>query len=308
MCQFPLEDKNDDKYAKSAAGGKVKHSNFGKVANLPYQYLIYGLVALLIVHALYNGDDGVCKFITVPLEILGLLTVREKIKSRNSVTGISGMTFVMQAAVYFTRVPWSLKTCVLEFSVWEAFNVTLGICSLLLVLDILRSIFQTHRDSYDDELDVLKAWYVIPACFAAALLMRPSMLDSNAMVTYFLSSVMYMDALTLMPQVMMMAKSEGKVEVPIANFVAATAVARCGDVFHTIFVVQIASDASNFACFRLWMNGELDDEANSFVFSWAICVLVHIVQLVLVIDFLYYFYQAKVWRLKATQDVGMFVV
>merc|ERR1719453_2283742 len=84
---------------------------------------------------------------------------------------------------------------------------TFGFCSLLLVIDILVSVFVTHRKTYEVELDVLKAWYLIPACWCLALVAHTKYEGGETvMLRYCWSSTLLMDALTLMPQVVMMAQ------------------------------------------------------------------------------------------------------
>merc|ERR1719201_2367992 len=98
------------------------------------------------------------------------------------------MTFVMYALVYLNRIFLAIvysdsgdykdrtdiepafhewfKVLDEDFQLKDLdFYVTLGFCSLLLVLDILYSIFVTHRKTYDESVDALKAWYLIPGCF-----------------------------------------------------------------------------------------------------------------------------------------------
>jgi hypothetical protein len=229
------------------------------------------------------------RFGALQLEILGLVMVREKIKSRNSVSGISGMTFMMYTMVYFSRIGLALPRAPegggLPFGIPGVtvplkdvdFDATLGICSFVLVLDILKSVFWTHRKTYEADFDILKAWYLIPVCWTISLLIRPHFSAWSFTYGYCWSSTLYMDVLALMPQVVMMAQSGGKVATPIANFVAATAISRCGDVYYSLF--GPASDLSITDPMSFWM-----------------AVSVQIVHLLLVADFMYYFCKARAWK------------
>lgn len=225
------------------------------------------------------------RFCALQLEILGLVMIREKIKSRRSVSGISGMTFLMYTVVYFCRIGLALPR---DESGWPLIpgmmvplkdvdpDATLGICSFILVLDILKSVLWTHQKTYEAELDVLKAWYIIPVCWTMSLLVRPHFMAWSFMFGYCWSSTLYMDVLALMPQVVMMAKSGGKVATPIAKFVAATSISRCGDLYYSLF--GPASDLSTTEPLSFWM-----------------AVSIQIVHLLLVADFMYYFCKARAW-------------
>merc|ERR1719359_2288392 len=231
------------------------------------------------------------RFGALQLEILGLIMLRKKIKSRASVSGVSGMTFVMYAVVYFCRILLALPTRGGHNGFFELFDrnlqwkdvdfdVTLGFCSFLLVLDILKSVFVTHYKTYEAELDVLKAWYLIPACWTTSLLVRPHFSTWTFIYSCGWSSTLYMDVLALMPQVVMMAKSGGKVETPIANFVASTSISMSGDLFHSLFMLGYLR--------------------NQEPFSYWLAVSVQIVHLLLVADFMYYFCKARTSANKET--------
>merc|ERR1719272_2154129 len=132
---------------------------------------------------------------------------------------------IMYAVVYTVRIYLAMPS---HWSSWSQLNMdaTYTIISLLLVLDILRSVFVTHRKSYQADLDVLQAKYVIPGCIVAALLVRPHFHFWSTPYSLTFGSCLYMDVLALMPQVVMMQRSEGKIEAPIAHFVAATFLSR----------------------------------------------------------------------------------
>eukprot|EP00746_Dinoflagellata_sp_MGD_P001561 gnl/MRDRNA2_/MRDRNA2_102959_c0_seq1.p1 gnl/MRDRNA2_/MRDRNA2_102959_c0~~gnl/MRDRNA2_/MRDRNA2_102959_c0_seq1.p1 ORF type:complete len:318 (-),score=46.82 gnl/MRDRNA2_/MRDRNA2_102959_c0_seq1:125-1078(-) len=298
---------DDDKYAKFAAknskpAGKQigepldkYHNALGLVnfQTVPVHFFLFACFVLASGFAFtyVGGEFNVNlteRFAALQLEILGLLMLRHKIASRKSVSGISGMTIVMYTVVYTFRIglalPYGQSSDGFFQMNWDVqlkdldFDTTLGFCSLLIVLDILRKIFVTYCDTYEAELDVLKAWYLIPACWTVSLLIRPHFASWPFLYGYSWSSTLNMDVLALMPQVVMMAQSGGKVATPIANFVAATAISRCGDVFHSI------------VCLR--------EVARAEPFSFWTAVIVQIVHLVLVADFMYYFCKAKAWARK----------
>merc|ERR1719240_605487 len=235
------------------------------------------------------------RFGALQLEILGLVMVREKIKNLKSVSGISGMTFIMYTLVYFSRIGLALPRSQEGIPGIPGVTVpikdvdldaTLGICSFVLVLDILKSVFWTHRKTYEADFDILKAWYLVPVCWTLSLLIRPHFSNWSFTYGYCWSSTLYMDVLALMPQVVMMAQSGGKVATPIANFVAATAISRCGDVYYSLF--GPASDLSVTDPVSFWM-----------------AVSIQIVHLLLVADFMYYFCKARAWTKKEKEVIEL---
>lgn len=288
----------DDKYAK--AGDKhVPDSlkkyqaaldllNFQKMP-LPYFLFAFFVIATAMVFTFVMGRtfdvDLLERFSALQLEILGLTMLRLKIKEKGSVSGISGMTILMYTVTYFCRMglsfpfTWSFD--------WKDLDpdMTLGIVSFVLVLDILKSVFVTHIKTYQIELDIFKAWHLIPCCWTVSLLVRPHFRAWTFMYGYCWSSTLYMDVLALMPQVVMMAKAGGKVEAPIANFVAATSISRCGDLFHSlVFLGQTRSNEP----FSYWM-----------------AVSVQFIHLLLVADFMYYYLKARASAQKLVDEIKL---
>merc|ERR1719335_21314 len=211
---------------------------------------------------------------SISLEILGLLIVRYKIHHRNSVEGISGQTMLMYAAVYAVRI-WLNMPCL---ATWDGdvldieLEASFGIISFLLVLDCLRSLFVTHSSSYQADLDVLHAKHLIPGCFLFATLLRPHFHGWTPFFGYMWSSCLYMDVMALMPQVMMMARGGGKVEAPIAHFVAATFLSRIEDLWDTVF----------------YKAGSARDDC----FSYYTIIFFQAMHLLIVADFMYYYVKA----------------
>lgn len=299
---------DDDKYAKFAAADKKQiaepfqkyHNALGLIdfQRVPVHFFFFAcfffasfffFFTFLGVAFDVNFSE---RFAALQLEILGLLMLRAKIRSRKSVSGISGMTFVMYMVVYSCRIglalPFRGEAFVLDLNTPLKDldpDVSLGFCSLLLVLDILRNIFITYRDTYQADLDVFKAWYLIPACWTISLLIRPHFEAWPFLYGYSWASTLNMDVLALMPQVVMMSQSGGKVATPIANFVAATSISRCGDLFHSL------------VC--------LGDTRRSEPFSYWTAVAVQIVHLILVADFMYYFCKARAWAKIGEDDIDL---
>merc|ERR1719321_1220438 len=146
------------------------------------------------------------------------------------------------------------------------------IIPLLLVCDILRSVFVKHRSSYEAELDVLQAKYLVPSCVVMALILRPHFHFWSTSYGIVWSSCLYMDVLALMPQVVMMSRSGGKIEAPIAHFVAATFLSRMEDLWDSLMYHQ---------------------DSQSDAFSYWMVIFVQVIHLLLVADFMYYYMKAR---------------
>merc|ERR1719152_759612 len=90
----------------------------------------------------------------------------------------------------------------------DLFSVLLGkaqsTVALLIILNILWSVFKTYRNSYQEDLDVLKLKHLIPMCLLLALLVHPNL--GGNVISFLCTACLYFDVVALMPQVMMMSK------------------------------------------------------------------------------------------------------
>jgi len=284
---------DDDKYAKHARASKagpaplqkyqdalgIFNANLFKSSSFAFAC---GYILLAFGYVLFGGAAGrpmiekLMNVTSISLEILGLLIVRYKIHHRNSVEGISGQTMLMYAVVYAVRI-WLNMPCLATWD-GDVLNIELeasfGIISFLLVLDCLRSLFVTHRSSYQADLDVLHVKHLIPGCFFLATLLRPHFHSWSPFFGYMWSSCLYMDVMALMPQVMMMARGGSKVEAPIAHFVAATFLSRIEDLSDSLLFQEAKMHSDEY-------------------FSFYTIIFFQGLHLILVADFMYYYMKAR---------------
>lgn len=302
-------DLDDDKYAKckgKAASGNAlpKYeealSVFQKCASSVQTgtlfqdsfvaYSCFLMIGIWLYHhlggsLLHASSEDLMGYASAIAEAFGLLVLRRKIQTQESVKGISGMTMIMYALVYGVRelvlIPgmgtvdeWAVE--ILSFS------------SLVIVLDILRSVFVTYRNSYQEDLDVLKAKWLIPSCIIFAGILHPS-LQEGPLFSFSWTACLYLDVMALMPQIIMMERGAGKVAAPICHFVAATAASRLVDLWFWLFNFQSVGD---------YMPGE-------FHFSGWLIIFFHVLHLLLVADFMYYYMKARLSGSSLSEDLSL---
>merc|ERR1719420_1602086 len=110
------------------AGGAIYHMMGG---NLHISHSHHGAALLLM-------------WVSLFLEVIGLLVLRHKIAVQKSARGVSGWCLVMYAVVYAVRMglAWDFSGNGMDP------NMLVGFISLILTLDVLRSVFITHRKTY----------------------------------------------------------------------------------------------------------------------------------------------------------------
>jgi len=259
------------------------HKRDVAIINHPFKMYCFFLMVLLSGYNMAGGSlvhsyfDECVSYISCIIEGCGLISIRQKIEKKGSVSGISGMTMIMFALSYTLR---ECETVIMmtmhRFSLEGIVLEILQFVSLPLVIDILYLTFSKYRNSYQANMDVMKVKYLIPGCFALALVLHPRFAQGLG-YSYLWTASFYVDVLALLPQVMMMAQGNGKIEAPIANFVAATAFSRIVDLCFWYVRFDLGPQG--------WMFG--------FNFSGHLIVFWHLVSLLLVADFLYYFLRAK---------------
>jgi len=249
----------------------------------PFKMYSFFLMLLITVHNMAGASfshgtfEDVIGYVSCIIETCGLICMRQKIEKKGSVEGISGMTMIMFLLSYTLReVETVIMMTMHTFTVDGIILEMMQFVSLPLVIDILYLIGTKYRSSYQEDLDVLKVKYLIPGCVALAFVLHPRFMQGFG-YSYCWTVSFYVDVLALLRQVIMMTRGNGKVEAPIANFVAATAFSRIVDLCFWYLRFDLGRQG--------WMFG--------FNYSGYLIVFWHLVSLALVADFLYYFLKAK---------------
>eukprot|EP00929_Paragymnodinium_shiwhaense_P064989 TRINITY_DN3262_c0_g1_i1.p1 TRINITY_DN3262_c0_g1~~TRINITY_DN3262_c0_g1_i1.p1 ORF type:complete len:340 (-),score=68.15 TRINITY_DN3262_c0_g1_i1:309-1274(-) len=298
---------DDDKYAKVAM--KVKLGDADKAYSLNVQDLSFGdFVAILrspvqlyaaflmvvsmwyysvggsLLHAARDLQLG---YVSCVAETCGLLILHRKITQQKSVAGISASSVVMYFLVYVLR-----QYVMLAPFQWSALDdwltTILQMPQIFLTGAVLRLIYGVHRHSYQEDLDVVKAWFIVPACVLLSLPLHPFFRE-GFVFSYEFACYMWLDVLALLPQVIMMARGAGKVAAPIAHFVAATTLSRCTDLSFWYY---------NF-----------DQGRQGYLFginySGILIVFSQVLGLVLVADFMYYYIKARLSGKSLAEDLDV---
>merc|ERR1719387_1573599 len=164
----------------------------------------------------------------------------------------------------------------------------LQVPSILLAFDILYSIFNTHKGTYQEELDILRIKYIVPMCVALAVILHPHFVQGE-WHSFLWTSYLYLDVFALLPQVVMMANAGKKVEAPIAHFVAATALRWVIDLWFWYFDWDLGPQG--------WYKG--------INVSGCLIVTFHFVSLGLIADFMWYYMRARCSGSKLSDDLNI---
>jgi hypothetical protein len=225
-------------------------------------------------------DLGLSTFITlaVAIQCFGYACLRLKISQQRSVAGISAQTLILQAAscaLRLTSTTW-LQGYIPVDGTGDWLYQAVDALSLVILLNILHCIFKTYRTTYQEEHDNIKVEYIGLSCFVLAVLVHPD-LNNRPVFDTFWTTALYMDVVAMAPQLVLISKIRGEIEALTAHFVSATALSRLTSLI-------------------FWYHGfaELAPLDGSFnLAGWAI-IAAHVLQVLLLGDFLFYYIRALV--------------
>jgi len=213
--------------------------------------------------------------LSVFAQALAFLCLHMQISASKSVAGISGKTLIMHAVKLCCRLGttlWLDGYLPTDQSGDWIYQVG-DVLSLLLVFQILFSIFVGHKASYQSDVDTVDARNLIMVAVVLAVMVHPNL---NAWTPFdILWTVhLYVDAVAMVPQLWLISKSGGQVNGFTAHYIGATLL-------------------SNFlsALFWFYATPELGEE-NKVNFAGLAINGAHVVQLLLMLDFGFFYGKA----------------
>merc|ERR1719183_663901 len=143
--------------------------------------------------------------------------------------------------------------------------------SLVIVLNLIYGIHRTYPDSYQSEFDTLDAYKFLPACVILALACHGDLNNSPFFDTVWTISL-FLDTISMLPQLWMLTKLGGQVEALTSHYVASLTVSR-------------------LLSFAFWLYGykELVPLKGGPNVAGYTILISHTLQLLLCADFMYYY-------------------
>jgi len=226
-------------------------------------------------HEIAQKEFTVILTLSVFAQALAFLFLHIQISASHSVAGISGKTMIMHAIKLCCRLSttlWLDGYLPTDKSGDWIYQVG-DVLSLLLVLQILFSIFVKHKSSYQSETDTIDLRNLIMGAVVLAIVIHPSL---NAWTPFDVLWTVHLnvDALAMVPQLWMISKAAGKVNGFTAHYIGATLL-------------------SNFLSGLFWFYAtpELAEEKRFNIAGMAINGA-HLVQLLLLLDFGFFYGKA----------------
>eukprot|EP00929_Paragymnodinium_shiwhaense_P061386 TRINITY_DN30656_c0_g1_i1.p1 TRINITY_DN30656_c0_g1~~TRINITY_DN30656_c0_g1_i1.p1 ORF type:complete len:308 (-),score=42.54 TRINITY_DN30656_c0_g1_i1:517-1389(-) len=248
-------------------------------------FVLSWLVALRWLSSITSAyNTPVIWYFSAILEGYGLVFLRHRIAADRSVFGVSGQSVGIFSVTYLVR---ALTLPPFKYAYLFMWGLKIfDWVSFALILDILRCVFFTYRKSYQEDLDVLHLKALLPVSAVVALLFCPDR-GSGTSTGLCFAFMLNLDVIALLPQVIMMGRQETPVKAPIAHFVIATAVSRLTDLWYWTEEFQVWSRPAHVSMSGWFIIGE------------------HIVNALIISDFLYYYIRACISAGSVPDDIDL---
>jgi hypothetical protein len=197
------------------------------------ELLIYAIFTVFAIAGLEILTDKIFSaLITIAsaFHCLGFILLRRKVAKQGDVNGISSRTLMAYVLCYVCRLYSTL-----QFNGYLPIDrsgdwlyQTVDIVALLIVLNLLSTMFTTHYYSWKDSVvpvDTFPLGLFVVACFVLALFIHPGLNNLfHADVSW--TAGLYVEAIAMIPQLFMMTKQGGEVDAFASHFIACIFVSR----------------------------------------------------------------------------------
>merc|ERR1719473_101151 len=207
------------------------------------------------------------------VQCLGFFLLSLKVHYQKSVAGLSRRMLEMYVLFFVFRLSSTLvKNGYLPIDRSGDHIYQLGdIGSLLIVLGLIYTMRKSCVDSYQSEFDTLEIWKFLPACVLLALVCHGDLNNSPFFDTVWTISL-FLDTISMLPQLFMLTKLGGQVESLTSHYVASLTVSR-------------------LLSFAFWLYGykELVPLKGGPNIAGYTILISHTLQILLCADFMYYY-------------------
>jgi ER lumen protein retaining receptor len=216
--------------------------------------------------------------LTVALQFLAYSLLAVKVIQQQSVSGVSAKALQCHAVVYIARLSsttW-LKGYLPMDGTGSWLYQLIDAMSLAMVLVLLYHVFRRYRATYSAEQDDFEIGYLLGVCLILAVVFHPN-LNRRPFFDVMWTFALYVDMVAMMPQLWVITKLGvgAKIELLNGHYIMAIAASRAVSLY-------------------FWVYGfvEFAPKDGSFNFTgWAI-MGAHIIQMLLLLDFMYYYVKA----------------
>jgi len=243
-----------------------------------FTYITFGSSALAVHHFMANGEFSSILTMAVMLQCLAFALLVVQVLSAGSCAGVSARTLVLDGVALGCRLSsttWLNGYLPVDASGDWAFQAA-DVLSMIMVMWLLHHVLVSKRHTYQADADSLP---VVPCMLSALMLATVLHADMNSRPLFdtLWMTGLFISAVAVLPQLWMITRTGGRVEALTSHYIAVMAFSR---ILSGTFMWHARHDIS---CSQ-WISGF--NHA-----TWAI-LAAHCLQLLLLVDFGYYYVKA----------------
>jgi len=238
-------------------------------------YVVFSFCAMIVMGVFSECSYSAILTLGAAVQCLGFYLLLVKVQRQRSVAGLSSKTLEVYFLVFIFRLSSTLvRNGYLPVDRSGDFVYqSADIISLVCVLRLL-TCMQTMRKTYQEAYDSFAVGKCVPVCVLMAIVLHGNLNASWFFDTTWTIS-MNLDTIALLPQLWMLTKIGGEVEGMTSHFIALVLVSRaCQFAFWFYGFRELQRDGSNLAGWQL--------------------IIMHALQLLLAVDFMYYYVKANI--------------
>lgn len=242
-------------------------------------YALFAAVAFIVFHLIADGEFSAVLTLSVIFQCLALVLLCVQSLGSGSAGGISARALVLEAASIACRLSstlWLNGYLPVDAS-GDFIYQSVDICSLILVLWLLRRVLVGQRVTYQETEDSLPIGPLMAGSFLLAAVLHSDLDDRPLFDTLWMAGL-FMGILAVLPQLWLITRAGGsRVEALTSHYIAAMAVSR---LLSGSFMWHARED---IGC-EPWIEG----------FNHAIYAILgaHVLHLLVLGDFAYYYLKA----------------
>jgi len=273
---FACMGKQNEAALMSAANSKT-----GQRVSMLAAYLTCCAWVGLVFRHFTDGDFSIVLTMSAVVQCLGFFLLSIKVRYQKNAGGLSSKCLEMYIIFFVFRLSSTLiKNGYLPIDrSGDWVYQTADVVSAVIVLQLLYTMHKSLADTFTREHDTLDIFKAVPVCAFLAIFVKGD-LNSSPFFDWVWTMSMLLDTVTLLPQLWMMTKQGGKIEVMTAHFVASQCVSRA-------------------LAFSFWLYGysEIMPAGHTVNIAGYSIMVAHSIQLLLCADFMYYYVKGMLNRM-----------
>jgi hypothetical protein len=245
-------------------------------------YGVFILGATAVWHLVADGEFSAILTLSVMLQTLAVALLAVQVLLTGSMSGISAKTLLLDVLALCCRLSstlWLNGYLPVDASgdyLYQAFDIL----SLGLLAWLLHEMFATKRHTLQADEDSLPLLPLVSGAFALAVLLHGNMNNRPLFDTLWLASL-FLSTIAVLPQLWLITRTGGRVEALMSHHIAAMA---ASSILSGVFMWHARNDIT---C-QPWFG-----EFNHTIFA---ILSAHLLHMVLLGDFTYYYVKAVITR------------